>query len=229
MQLGQMIVKIRKEQGLTQENFAKMFDVTRQTVSNWENEKSYPDLETLVKISDIFNVSLDVLMKGDSNMVLDIDKKVKKHAFYKWLAIGLVVVVIALISFIYVNAKSLNTTTKEYMSWEINNIKEVEIYDVQNKTVVIKYDDENSINKFLSMLNIENWEQVKKINKNFNLEYTIKLYYDTAQQDETDDINEINIYENGKYVSIFKTLPGGVKQYYKSNIDISKIIDLCMD
>ena len=37
MQLGQMIAKIRKEQGMTQETFAKKFDVTRQTVSNWEN------------------------------------------------------------------------------------------------------------------------------------------------------------------------------------------------
>lgn len=40
MQLGQMIAKIRKEQGMTQETFAKKFDVTRQTVSNWENDVS---------------------------------------------------------------------------------------------------------------------------------------------------------------------------------------------
>ena len=52
MQLGQAIAQIRKERGLTQEAFAKMYNVTRQTVSNWENEKSYPDLSTLVKISD---------------------------------------------------------------------------------------------------------------------------------------------------------------------------------
>ena len=64
MQLGQMIVKLRKEQGLTQETFAKKFNVTRQTVSNWENEKSYPDLHTLVKISDEFHLSLDILLKG---------------------------------------------------------------------------------------------------------------------------------------------------------------------
>ena len=82
MQLGQMIVQIRKEQGLTQETFAKKFGVTRQTVSNWENEKSYPDLYTLVKISDEFNVSLDILLKGDSGMVKNIDKKIKKQPFY---------------------------------------------------------------------------------------------------------------------------------------------------
>lgn len=52
MQLGQAIAQIRKERGLTQEAFAKMYNVTRQTVSNWENEKSYPDLSTVVKISD---------------------------------------------------------------------------------------------------------------------------------------------------------------------------------
>ena len=88
MQLGQMIVKLRKEQGLTQETFAKKFNVTRQTVSNWENEKSYPDLHTLVKISDEFNLSLDILLKGNPTMVNDIDKKVKKHTLYKGIILG---------------------------------------------------------------------------------------------------------------------------------------------
>ena len=68
MQLGQTIVKIRKEHGLTQEEFAKKFNVTRQTVSNWENEKSYPDLLTLVKISDMFGYSLDTILKENSDM-----------------------------------------------------------------------------------------------------------------------------------------------------------------
>lgn len=68
MQLGQMIVKIRKESNLTQEEFAQKFDVTRQTVSNWENEKSYPDLLTLVKISDMFGYSLDTMLKEDPKM-----------------------------------------------------------------------------------------------------------------------------------------------------------------
>lgn len=68
MQLGQMIVKIRKESKLTQEEFAKKFDVTRQTVSNWENEKSYPDLLTLVKISDEFGYSLDTMLKENPKM-----------------------------------------------------------------------------------------------------------------------------------------------------------------
>ena len=66
MNIGTQILKIRKEKGLTQEEFGKIFHVTRQTVSNWENEKSYPDLQILIDISNRFDISLDVLIKGKS-------------------------------------------------------------------------------------------------------------------------------------------------------------------
>ena len=62
MNIGTQILKIRKEKGLTQEEFGKIFHVTRQTVSNWENEKSYPDLQILIDISNRFDISLDVKM-----------------------------------------------------------------------------------------------------------------------------------------------------------------------
>lgn len=62
MNIGTQILKIRKEKGLTQEEFGKIFHVTRQTVSNWENEKSYPDLQILIDISNRFDISLDVLI-----------------------------------------------------------------------------------------------------------------------------------------------------------------------
>ena len=66
MKLGQTIISIRKERKMTQEEFARIFHVTRQTVSNWENEKSYPDLETLVRISEEFQISLDAMLKAVS-------------------------------------------------------------------------------------------------------------------------------------------------------------------
>ena len=59
MNIGNQILNIRKENQLTQEEFGKLFHVTRQTVSNWENGKSYPDLQVLVDISNQFGVSLD--------------------------------------------------------------------------------------------------------------------------------------------------------------------------
>lgn len=48
---------------------------TRQTVSNWENEKSYPDLGTLVEMSDAFDISLDKLIKEDKAMVENMDRE----------------------------------------------------------------------------------------------------------------------------------------------------------
>ena len=66
---------IRKEKQLTQEEFGRLFHVTRQTVSNWENGKSYPELQILVSISDQFDISLDTLLKEDSKMVQSIDKE----------------------------------------------------------------------------------------------------------------------------------------------------------
>ena len=62
MNIGNQIANIRKEKQLTQEEFGNLFYVTRQTVSNWENGKSYPDLQTLIDISNQFGVSLDVLV-----------------------------------------------------------------------------------------------------------------------------------------------------------------------
>ena len=62
---------------MSQDDFAEIFNVTRQTISSWENSKSYPDIETLVKISDKFNISLDILLKGDIKMIKSIDEKSK--------------------------------------------------------------------------------------------------------------------------------------------------------
>ncbi|MEE0434843.1 MAG: helix-turn-helix transcriptional regulator [Peptococcaceae bacterium] len=75
MKLGKEIAQMRKDHSMTQEAFGQLFHVTRQTVSNWENEKSYPDLQTLVDISEHFGVSLDRLLKEDSTMIQTIDKE----------------------------------------------------------------------------------------------------------------------------------------------------------
>ena len=182
MQLGQAIAQIRKERGLTQEAFAKMYNVTRQTVSNWENEKSYPDLSTLVKISDEFNVSLDVLLKGDFRMVKDIDKKIKKQPFYIGIIIGLVIIVVALFSFIYANNKRISDTTKDYADLMLNSAVSIEIHDAQSDELITKYEDKSSIDKVNAILDIENWEKVENIDKNINPIYTLELYYDTTKR-----------------------------------------------
>ncbi len=83
MNLGKQLLKIRKDNKMSQEDFAELFNVTRQTISSWENSKSYPDIETLVKISDQFHISLDILLKGDTEMIENIDRSIKGSSKYK--------------------------------------------------------------------------------------------------------------------------------------------------
>ena len=92
MSLGKQILKLRKENKMSQEDFSEIFNVTRQTVSSWENEKSYPDIEMLVKISDKFNISLDILIKGDNKMIQDVTKKMKNHKLFKIIIFALIII-----------------------------------------------------------------------------------------------------------------------------------------
>lgn len=77
MNIGKNIANIRKEQHLSQEQFGNLFHLTRQTISNYENEKSYPDLQLLIEISEHFKVSLDQLLKEDTSMIKKIDTERK--------------------------------------------------------------------------------------------------------------------------------------------------------
>lgn len=65
MELGSQIKKYRNELSLSQDALAEKVYVSRQTISNWENGKSYPDVNSLVLLSEVFQTSIDNLIKGD--------------------------------------------------------------------------------------------------------------------------------------------------------------------
>ena len=64
MNISNQIFKIRKKANLSQDKFAKIFNVTKQSVSNWETEKNLPDIQIIVQISNYFGITLDELLKG---------------------------------------------------------------------------------------------------------------------------------------------------------------------
>ena len=68
MEIGKLIRKARNESALTQEQAAEFLGVSRQTISNWENGKSYPDIISVIKMSDLYSVSLDYLLKEETSM-----------------------------------------------------------------------------------------------------------------------------------------------------------------
>ena len=69
MEIGKKLRNARTRSGFTQEKAAEQIGVARQTISNWENEKSYPDIVSVIRLSTLYSVSLDELLKGDEEMI----------------------------------------------------------------------------------------------------------------------------------------------------------------
>ena len=74
MVVGQMLREKRTALGLKQEEVAEKIQVSRQTLSNWENEKTYPDIISILKLSELYGVTTDELLKGDAKLVKHLDE-----------------------------------------------------------------------------------------------------------------------------------------------------------
>lgn len=83
MELGKQIKKFRNEFSLSQETLAAKIFVSRQTISNWENDKSYPDVNSLILLSEVFDTSIDNLIKGDVEIMKEHVKTEEKMEFEK--------------------------------------------------------------------------------------------------------------------------------------------------
>ena len=98
MELGKQIKKYRQEVELSQEELAERVYVSRQTISNWENDKSYPDVNSLVLLGEIFHVSLDKLIKGDIDRMKEEIKKEEVTKLNRYGTIYTVLFVVMVVS-----------------------------------------------------------------------------------------------------------------------------------
>lgn len=100
MELGQRLKDYRNLHKMSQEELADRVYVSRQTISSWENDKSYPDIHSLVLLSEIFNVSLDDLVKGDIEIMKEkinqnvIERFKKDNLIYGVLLIALMILIV---------------------------------------------------------------------------------------------------------------------------------------
>ena len=98
MKIGLKLKNTRVKSGFTQEQVAEKLMISRQTVSNWENEKSLPDVVSVMKMSDLYQISLDELLKGDKNMLKKIEKDIATvKSNRKMIMLGWVTIILALI------------------------------------------------------------------------------------------------------------------------------------
>lgn len=75
MTVGEKLKNARNEAELTQEQLAEKLGVSRQTISSWENERSYPDIVNLIELSDLYQLSLDELLKKEEKYIEELQEK----------------------------------------------------------------------------------------------------------------------------------------------------------
>lgn len=97
MEIGKKLKDARVKSGFTQEYVAEEIQVSRQTISNWENEKSYPDIVNVIRLSDLYCVSLDELLRGDQDMIKHLEESTDVVTSNKKMIAAIVINILLLI------------------------------------------------------------------------------------------------------------------------------------
>lgn len=84
MELGKSIRAYREHLSMSQEQLAEKVYVSRQTISSWENDKSYPDIHSLVLMAEIFHTTVDKMVKGDYETIKMISSHADQKELRKW-------------------------------------------------------------------------------------------------------------------------------------------------
>lgn len=131
MELGEKLKEKRGEANLTQKELSDILHVSRQTISSWEVGRTYPDLNVLISISELYNVPLDDLVKEDSKLVDDITLKVKKSERRKVfnILLSFLLVILSVFGLLYIyqdyqnnqtNAEGLSPSDIYNTTWEVH-------------------------------------------------------------------------------------------------------------
>ena len=97
MEIGKKLKDARVKSRFTQEYVAEEIQVSRQTISNWENEKSYPDIVNVIRLSDLYCVSLDELLRGDQDMIKHLEESTDVVTSNKKLIAAIIVNILFLV------------------------------------------------------------------------------------------------------------------------------------
>lgn len=149
MEMSKQIKKYRSKLHLSQEELADKIFVTRQTISNWENGKNYPDINSIVLLSTLFGISLDILVKGDLEEMKecikneDIQKFQKDGIIFSILLIATVVSVVPLFLMVdgYIGIVAWVVLFAISMYYALRIEKQKKVHDVQTYKEVIAFSE----------------------------------------------------------------------------------------
>lgn len=177
MNLGNNLITLRKRDNISQEELAEKLDVSRQAVSKWESGSGYPETEKLIRLCEIFNCSMDALIKGkietENNIDLnEYDKSMK--SFGKGISLGVFLILLGVTLLILFLGKSS----------DINNIEEREIFiSVSTLLIFVLFSVplfiinglkmESFKKKYTSIINTYREEEIDKFDKKFAIVITL--------------------------------------------------------
>lgn len=124
MKLSEKIIKLRKEKGLSQEEFGNKINVSRQAISKWETEQSQPEIEKIKEISKVFSVSIEYLLNDE--LENDNTKKISKFNKKKFGKCLLKVIIVLIMIYLIYSAYKFIILYKRYKN--IQNIADNELY-----------------------------------------------------------------------------------------------------
>ncbi len=102
MKFNEKLIKMRKEKGLSQEALGEKLDVARQTISKWELGETTPEMDKLVKLSELFEISLDELIKDDSEISVAEDTNNNLNNTNSQKLAGIVIIILKVIGVLIV-------------------------------------------------------------------------------------------------------------------------------
>ncbi|MFW7363201.1 helix-turn-helix domain-containing protein [Vagococcus fluvialis] len=184
MNIGKEIKVRRTELNLTQEDLAKKLNVSRTAISNWEQQRNYPDMELLVTISDELDISLDKLLRGDSKMVKELSLDYKKKKRYK-VIIAISIAITLLLTITIFNLWSTKVSIFNTNDLVIESIEKVEIPEkiVAGKKIkkdykyILKVKNTARFKTFdSSNWSMNNYEQDGKVYVSFQARNTLNIF-----------------------------------------------------
>lgn len=196
--------KLRLSKNLTQDQLAKLIYVSRSAVAKWEQNRGFPNIDALQRISKIFEVSIDDLLSDKELKILEVINNKKKISLQRKIIIFLsILTAIILIAFISLTVIYHPRTISKYVkSNSNNNFVKIEIINYDEDIIVVEKSEADSfLNEILAIKVIPSYLFVQKVVSS----YTVNLYYD----DTVYQLNNYYIYD-GKTRTYFNIVNGNI-------------------
>lgn len=235
MRFGEKLKELRNEKNYTQENLAEILKVSRSTISSWEIGRSYPDLDMIIYLSDLFEISLDNLLKQDSDVT---NKIMTKNRINKYVKKVIYLILFFMGIFLLCNVVWVIKNSSTYSvekKWKDNGssyvLQKGDMTYIVNKPKYLSFNSEKDLFVKSNVMNIEWMFSSKEIYGKLYLKFISgnessfiindKIKFDEALNSEiglsfsSDEKKEIDEYLNNNYEKIRNIYKEGYQVWEK--------------